>query len=646
MQWFYDLSIKAKLRVGFGVLLALMLLIGFAGHRGLNTIIPSVDSMYKDRLVPAIQMYRVHKDLSEIRALTVAHIKDSTQSQRQKISAEITTLNADIDQQIREYAATYLVPEEVAALAELRQALASYRTTLERTLRLSFAQQIYEAEHVYLNEESLALEQVLKPIHAIVAVQDTVGKQLYNESFAAAERLRKVLYGVIAGAIVVGVGFAWLISSALRRPIRSLERAALQLAEGKTDVSVKVRSKDEVGRLSESFNTMALKLQRLLGEVREQSLRAEESARQANTAHQEAVRQQEYLAAKVDEMLAQMERFAHGDLTVGLHVEQHDSIGKLYTGFNETAGTMRHLVGKVVSSVDSTAAATTQISASTEQLAAGLHEQSSQTAQVAAAVEEMTQTINENTRQTTLAAKEATDASDDAKRGGAIVRETIEGMNSVARVVLESAQTVEALGKSSEQIGAIIQTIEEIAEQTNLLALNAAIEAARAGEQGRGFAVVADEVRKLAERTTSATKEISTTIQQIQHETVNAVRAMHAGTIQVDEGKRHAAGAAEALERIIVHTEKVSNIISHLAAASEQQAATSTDIARSMEHIRSIAAQSSNGIDEVASTAGNVSYLMTQLQTLVARFRVELDEYASLRIPDEAQPQLSSYQPM
>jgi methyl-accepting chemotaxis protein len=646
MQWFYDLSIKAKLRVGFGVLLALMLLIGFAGHRGLSTIIPSFDSMYKDRLVPAIQMYRIHKDLSEIRSLTLEHIRDSTQSQVQQISAEITALNADIDQQIRDYAATYLVPEEVTALAELRQALVSYRAALERTLRLSAAQQTQKAEHSYLNEESLALERLLKPINAIVAVQDTVGKQLYKDSFVAAERFRRVLYGVIIGAMALGVGFAWLISSALRRPIRSLERAALQIAEGKTDVSVKVRSKDEVGKLSESFNTMAVKLQRLLHEVREQSLRAEESARQANTARQEAVRQQEYLSAKVDEMLAQMERFAGGDLTVGLQVEQHDSIGKLYTGFNQTAETMRNVVSKVISSVDSTATATTQISASTEQLAAGLHEQFSQTAQVAAAVEEMTQTINENTRQTTLAAKEATDASDDAKRGGAIVRETIAGMNTIARVVTESAQTVESLGKSSEQIGAIIQTIEEIAEQTNLLALNAAIEAARAGEQGRGFAVVADEVRKLAERTTNATKEISATIQKIQHETLHAVQAMHAGTIQVNEGKHYAATAAEALERIMVHTEKVSNIISHLAAASEQQAATSTDIARSMEQISGIAEQSSNAIDEVARAAFNVNFLMAQLQALVSQFRVELDGHASLRIPEQQQPTLSSYQPM
>jgi len=235
-------------------------------------------------------------------------------------------------------------------------------------------------------------------------------------------------------------------------------------------------------------------------------------------------------------------------------------------------------------------------------------------------MEEMVATIAENTQQAARAAKEASQVSQEARKSGEIMQRAIVNMNRIAEVVVESAETVETLGKTSAKIGEIIQAIEEIADQTNLLALNAAIEAARAGEQGRGFAVVADEVRKLAERTTKATKEITETIQHIRQDTREAVEAMHTGTSEMEQGKASVAQAAEALSSIIKHTQTVSDAMSFLATASEEQSTTSTGIARNLEVINSVSEQSAQATANIERTAVSLQHQTASLQNLVRRF--------------------------
>ena len=200
--------------------------------------------------------------------------------------------------------------------------------------------------------------------------------------------------------------------------------------------------------------------------------------------------------------------------------------------------------------------------------------------------------------------------------------ETIRGMERISEVVRKSAETVQELGNSSNQIGEIIQVIDDIADQTNLLALNAAIEAARAGEQGRGFAVVADEVRKLAERTTKATKEIAAMIKKIQKDTVGAVESMQQGTEEVQKGKELARKAGTSLNEIITGAQKVVDIITQVAAASEEQSSTSEQISKSIESISSVTQQSAGGVQQIAHAAEDLNRLTVNLQELVANFKI------------------------
>jgi methyl-accepting chemotaxis protein len=238
-------------------------------------------------------------------------------------------------------------------------------------------------------------------------------------------------------------------------------------------------------------------------------------------------------------------------------------------------------------------------------------------------MQEMSATVMQVSESSNKAAEASQHAAETARRGGAIVEETVTRMRVIADSVSATAKKVEELGKSSDQIGRIIGVIDDIADQTNLLALNAAIEAARAGEQGRGFAVVADEVRKLAERTTTATKEIAQMIQNIQDETGIAVSAMEQGTRQVEEGVSSTAKAGESLKEIIQMSEQVGEMITHIATAATQQSSATEQVNNNMDQIARLVKESAVGAQQSAKACQDLSSLALDLQKMVGEFKLE-----------------------
>jgi len=331
-----------------------------------------------------------------------------------------------------------------------------------------------------------------------------------------------------------------------------------------------------------------------------------------------------YLDKNVKKLMVEMDKFADGDLTVEIIPEKEDDIiGKLFSQFTLVVKKIKGVINSLTEAVHATASASNQISSSTEELAAGTQEQSAQTGEIASAVNQMTATIVQTTRHAGEAASTAKQAGDNAKKGGEAVEKTIEGINKVAKVVTRAAGVVDELGKGSEQIGEIVQVIDDIADQTNLLALNAAIEAARAGEQGRGFAVVADEVRKLAERTTKATKEIANMIKKIQVDTKEAVTSMNEGTKEVEVGITLAQGAGEALQQIIEGVVKVSDIINQVAAASEEQSSAAEQISKNIESITNVTHETASGTQQIARAAEDLNRLTNNLQDLIQQFKVD-----------------------
>ncbi len=490
-------------------------------------------------------------------------------------------------------------------------------------------------------------------------------------------RVNDARFNIIIGGFLVSVLFLGIISILLMKliikPIKNLTSIADKLSTGDINIEINSQTNDEIGQLEKSFgsivnsikeqshiaemisngelnqeanvksendilsksmNQVIITLRKLIQEVNSLTNSATEgrlSERGNSNDYRGGYREivkgfNDTLDAIVEplkESTDVLKYLASGDFTVKVNGDYKGDHQLMKNSINTVIESLEKTLKNINEAVEATASAGTEISSSTEEMAAGAQVQSSQTTEIASAVEEMTKTILETSQNSSRSAEAAKSAGAIAKEGGTVVNQTIEGMNRIAEVVRKSAETVNALGKGSDQIGEIVQVINDIADQTNLLALNAAIEAARAGEQGRGFAVVADEVRKLAERTTKATKEIAVMIKQIQKDTNGAVDSMKKGTEEVEKGKALADQAGKSLKEIITGVEQVVDMSMQVAAASEEQSSAAEQISKNIEAISSVTHQSAAGVQQIARSAEDLSRLTVNLQELTAQFKVD-----------------------
>lgn len=365
------------------------------------------------------------------------------------------------------------------------------------------------------------------------------------------------------------------------------------------------------------------------------ALRAEQET--SRKKDEEALRQaeelQSYLKESISHLLHEMEKFSEGDLTVNLHISDNDNIGRLYSGFNEAIVKIRSLVGSVTTMISEATVIAREIGGEVENVNKGMQQQVAKTNGISTAIKEMHDTVKISAQQALVAANEAEEAESDAEMGGMVVGSTIIAVQNIATVVARASNTIEELGKSSEDIGQITNIINEIADQTNLLALNAAIEAARAGEHGRGFAVVADEVRKLAERTQLATKEISTTVKKIQQQTNAAVKEMANGEKEVEYGKTTAAQAQESLMRIMGRARRVSLIVGQFARVGEDHTLIVNDVSQGIEHIQTITNNSLHAMTMTLKSLHHLESLSESLDTSIQHFKIH--EISPSRMMDE-----------
>ena len=320
-------------------------------------------------------------------------------------------------------------------------------------------------------------------------------------------------------------------------------------------------------------------------------------------------------------LISASDAMANGDLTQRVRLTSGDELGTIGNSFDAMADSFSRAIQKVAESSSQVATAAAQVNSTAVRIATGAEEVAAQSATVATAGEEMSATSSDIAQNCQMAAEGAQRASQSAQNGAQVVETTISVMEQIANKVQESARTVESLGARSDQIGAIIGTIEDIADQTNLLALNAAIEAARAGEQGRGFAVVADEVRALAERTTRATREIGEMIKAIQSETRGAVAAMEQGVHQVEAGTIEAGKSGEALRDILEQVNAVAMQVNQIATAAEEQTATTSEISNNMMQITEVVQDTASGAHESATAASQLTGNAEELKRLVGQFK-------------------------
>lgn len=313
---------------------------------------------------------------------------------------------------------------------------------------------------------------------------------------------------------------------------------------------------------------------------------------------------------------------ANGDLTARADLTTKDELGQVAQAFNKMVQDFSSIIGTIRNSANEVSCASENQAKVGEQIAALSNRQTEQAVSVAASIEGLNAMVREVAAKAQSIAEAAHEANGMADRGQLVVNSAVKGIQEISQTVSESAAMIKSLGHRSDQIWQIVKVIKEIADQTNLLALNAAIEAARAGEQGRGFAVVADEVRKLAERTASATSEISDMISAVQSETSNAVAAMEKGSNQVEQGVAMANQAGDALVQVTASIKHVVDMIQQIASSTREESETTNKVTAQVEQIAQMASESSKTIGQSAQTCHGIQNMAHALQDEVARFKL------------------------
>ncbi|HOP06530.1 MAG TPA: methyl-accepting chemotaxis protein [candidate division Zixibacteria bacterium] len=397
-------------------------------------------------------------------------------------------------------------------------------------------------------------------------------------------QLIAVLLVGLFGTLVV-MALSYFVSQRISRRVSRVAEIATKMAEGDVEQHLEVRGNDEITTLAIAFSKLSDYMKNL-----------------------------SFVAKSI----------AEGDLTARLQPRSSkDTLGQ---SVKTMLDNLTHIIRQLSDSSRELTSAASTISATSGRIAEGVQDQAQRVQEVSTAIEEMTATIFESSKNASVATDASRNAANTATDGGRVVHSAIAGMQTISDVVRMSAQSITDLARSADQIGEITRVIDDIADQTNLLALNAAIEAARAGEQGRGFAVVADEVRKLAERTGKATAEISQMIKGIQRQTEEAVESMESGVQEVDKGRELVDRAGNSLNDIVTMSQQVMDMIQQIATAAEQQSSAAEEVTRSVEQISTVTTDTARGSEQSAQAAEELNRQANGLQRIVDQFRFDTDQ--------------------
>src|SRR3954464_691281 len=424
------------------------------------------------------------------------------------------------------------------------------------------------------------------------------GLAIWDAFSAQGDTPMKMLIALLV-LVVAAAAVFWVTGARVTKPVKELTEFSERLANGDYRAKADVESNNDFNLVADNLNRTAEKVSKAVF-------------------NQEA---QESLQRSVTEFLTITSQIARGDLTLRGRVT-NDALGNVVDSVNYMLDNFMKVLERVRKGAIDVSSSANEILLSSEDMASGAVQQDQEITNTSSAVEQLTVSMKQVSNNAEASAEAARRALDAAEQGNRAVRDTLDGMQRIRASVQATAKKIKSLGDRSLEISEIVNVINDITEQTNLLALNAAIEAARAGEAGRGFAVVADEVRKLAEHSRAATKDIAALIKAIQAETNDAVIVMEEGTKEVEIGAKLADQAGRALDAISTVVRQSAELVQEISLASKQQVRGTEGVANAMQIISNITRQTSQGARQTARTVEQLVHMSEQLNEALSQFRV------------------------
>ncbi|PTS93769.1 methyl-accepting chemotaxis protein [Pseudomonas sp. HMWF006] len=637
-SWFGNISVNMKLGLGFGLVLALTCVLALTGWTSLGGLI--------DRSNWMSDITQLNAGLTKLRVVRLQYmLTNGDETAAQNVQTTLESFAAQQQALINKFKS----PENVKLLKQQAATIAEYQTSLNkmrnayRTGNSARDVMSTNAETAYNMIETISKrvqqmdmsEQRFDQFQAITTAKEAFILARYEvRGYTAttnAETEQKAvgqLDVAIASLKQLNAHFADSQQDALRQLETALlnYRSALQAYKNANSEAVQAR-KEMTDQGAAIVNTSEQLYQIQLD-------RRDIESAQARTFQListllallvgviAAVIITRQITRPLQETLAVVERIASGDLTQNVTVTRRDELGVLQQGIARMGVTLRDLISGIRDGVTQIASAAEELSAVTEQTSAGVNSQKVETDQVATAMHEMTATVQEVARNAEEASQAAAAADGEAREGDKVVNEAIAQIERLASEVVRSTEAMSVLQQESDKIGSVMDVIKAVAEQTNLLALNAAIEAARAGEAGRGFAVVADEVRGLAQRTQKSTEEIEGLVAGLQNGTQQVAAVMNNSRALTDSSVALTRKAGDSLENITRTVSNIQSMNQQIAAAAEQQSAVAEEISRSIINVRDVSEQTAAASDETAASSVELARLGGQLQQMVSHFRV------------------------